>query len=142
MHQKFLPEPHWIDEKDWLCAVELFPADDPEARLFAADVVGYLMGYAHLTDTRSLALVGDPADNAYEFLFSFSSPEGKKQFLELIRSNEDLGEAYIENDLIFPTLEEIRRARPVAKVLPEDVLYRATLIVASLCSGGSGSTPN
>jgi hypothetical protein len=142
MHQKFLSEPHWIDENDWLCAVELFPTDDPEARLFAADVVGYLMGYAHLTDTRSLALVGDPADNAYEFLFSFSSPEGKKQFLELIRSNEDLGEAYIENDLIFPTLEEVRRARPVAKVLPEDVLYRATLIVASLCSRDSDSTPN
>ena len=142
MDQKFLSEPHWIDEKDWLCAVELFPTDDPEARLFAADVVGYLMGYAHLTDTRSLALVGDPADNAYEFLFSFSSPEGKKRFFELIRSNEDLGEAYIENDLVSPTLEEIRRALPVAKVLPEDVLYRATLIVASLCSGDSGSTPN
>jgi len=74
MHQKFLPEPHWIDEKDWLCAVELFPTDDPEARLFAADVVGYLMGYARLTNTRSLALVGDSADNAYDFLFSFSSP--------------------------------------------------------------------
>jgi len=142
MHQTFLSEPHWIDEKDWLCTVELFPTDDPEARLFAADVVGYLMGYAQLTDTRSLALVGDSADNAYEFLFSFSSPEGKNQFLELIRSNEDLGEAYIENDLIFPTPEEIGRALPVAKVLPEDILCRATLIVASLCSGDSGSTPN
>ena len=142
MHQKFLSEPHWIDEKDWLCAVELFPTDDAEARLFAADVVGYLMGYAQLTDTRSLALVGDSADSAYEFLFSFSSPEGKNQFLELIRSNEDLGEAYIENDLTSPTLEEIRRARPIAKVLPEDVFYRATLIVASLCSGDSETNPN
>ena len=142
MNQKFLPEPHWIDENDWLCTVELFPTEDLEARLFAADVVGYLLGYAHLTDTRSLALVGDPVDNAYEFLFSFSSPEGKKRFLELIRSNEDLGEAYIENDLIFPTLQEIKRARPVAKVLPEDVFNRATLIVASLCSGDLGSTPN
>jgi hypothetical protein len=144
MNQKFLPEPHWINENDWLCTVELFPTDDPEARLFAADVVGYLMGYAHLTDTRSLALVGDPVDNTYEFLFSFSSLEGKKQFLELIRSNEDLGEAYIENDLcvILPTIEEIRHARPIAKVLPQDVFTRATLIVASLCSGDWDTTPN
>ncbi len=142
MNHTFLPEPHWITEKDWLCTVELFPRDDPEARIFAADLVGYLIGYAHLTDTRSLALVGDPVDDAYEFLFSFSSPEGKRQFLELIRSNEDLGDAYIENDLMFPTLEEIRDARPIANVLPEDVFYRATLIVASLCSGRSGSSPN
>src|SRR5258706_2564735 len=40
-------EPYWQDETDWLCAVEFLPTDDPEARLFAADIIGYLCGYAH-----------------------------------------------------------------------------------------------
>ncbi len=106
MNQKILREPHWIDENDWLCTVELFPTDDPEARLFAADVVGYLMGYAHLTDTRSLALAGDRVDNAYEFLFSFSSPEGKKHFLELIRSNADWVKHTLRMISSFPRLKK------------------------------------
>ena len=82
-------EPFWQDEKDWLCIVEFLPTDNPEARLFAADIIGYLFGYANLTNTRFLALLGDPDANAYELLFSFSSPEEKNEFLNLVRSNED-----------------------------------------------------
>ena len=41
--------------------------------MFASDIIGYLFGYAHLTNTRSLALVDDPEANAYELLFSFPS---------------------------------------------------------------------
>jgi hypothetical protein len=85
--------------------------------MFASDI-GYLFGYAHLTNTRSLALVGDPESNAYELLFSFSSSEEKDQFQELVRSNLDMGNDYIENDLLSPTTEEIRDARPLAMVLP------------------------
>jgi hypothetical protein len=33
-------EPYWQDEKDWLCIVELLPTDNPEARLFSADIIG------------------------------------------------------------------------------------------------------
>jgi len=36
-------EPYWQDEKDWLCIVEFLPTDNPEARLFAADIIGYLV---------------------------------------------------------------------------------------------------
>jgi len=50
---------------------------DPEARLFAADIIGFLVGYANLTNTLSPALLGDPDASAYELLFSFSSPEEK-----------------------------------------------------------------
>jgi hypothetical protein len=50
------------------------PTNDPEARLFAAELIGYVFGYAHLTNTRSLALLGDTDAAAYELLFSFSSP--------------------------------------------------------------------
>jgi hypothetical protein len=66
------------------------PTDDPEARLYGADIIGYLVGYANLTNTRSLALLGDPDAGAYELLFSFSSEE-KNEFLNLVRSNEDMG---------------------------------------------------
>jgi hypothetical protein len=129
---------YWQDEKDWLCTVEFLPADDPEARAaraYTADIVGCLFAYAHLTNTRSLALLGDADADAYEILFSFSSPEEKRQFLDLIRANEDLGNDYIENDFMLPTTDEIRNARPLQTILPEDVLIRAVLIATSICVG-------
>ena len=88
---EYMAEPHWIDETDWLCAVEFLNDEDPEGRDLAADTIGYLLGYAHLTNTRSLALVGDPEMMAYEILFSFPSPSERKMFLDLIRSNDELG---------------------------------------------------
>jgi len=40
--------------------------------VFVSDVIAYLFGDAPLTNTRSLALVGDPNANAYKLLFAFS----------------------------------------------------------------------
>jgi len=128
-------EPGWQNEKDWLCTVEFLPTDDPEALLFAADIIGYLVGYANLTNTRSLALLGDPDASAYELLFSFSSPEEKNKFLDLVRSNEDMGNDYIADEFTSPTTEEIRHARPLATVLPQDALAHAMVIAATLCAG-------
>jgi hypothetical protein len=64
-------EPFWQDEKDWLCIVEFLPTDNPEARLFAAEIIGYLVGYANLTNTRSLVLpvILTPALTSFYFLF-------------------------------------------------------------------------
>jgi hypothetical protein len=42
-----------------------------------------------------LALVGDLDAQAYEFLFSFSSPGDKNEFLNLVRANQDMGSDYI-----------------------------------------------
>jgi hypothetical protein len=50
---------HTGTESDWLCTVEFLPTDDAEGRIFASDIIGHLFG-SHLTNTRSLALVGDP----------------------------------------------------------------------------------
>src|SRR5260370_3443600 len=126
-------EPYWQDEKDWLCIVEFLPTDNPEARVFAADIIGYLVGFANLTNTRSLALLGDPDASAYELLFSFSSPEEKNEFLNLVRSNEDMGKEYII-ELTPPTTEEIRNARPAATALPHEALTNAMLVAATLCA--------
>ena len=133
----YMPEPRWIDEPDWLCAVEFLNDDDPEGRDLAADTIGYLLGYAHLTNTRSLALLGDPDMMAYEILFSFSSPTEKIRFLDLIRSNNELGSEYVENDLIEPLKEEIRYARPLAAVLPKTALTRAMLVATTISSSSS-----
>jgi hypothetical protein len=138
MNRQHEIEPYWQDEDDWLCTVEFLPNDDPEGRLFVANLIGYLLGYAQLTNTRALALVGDCDANAYEFLFSFSTPEEKGEFLDLVRSNEDMGNDYIENDFMSPTTEEIRTARPLVTILPEDVLSLATLIAAALWAGAEG----
>jgi hypothetical protein len=70
---------------------------------------------------------------AYELLFSFSSPEEKNEFLNLVRSNEDLGNDYII-EFTPPTTEEIRSARPLAMILPQDALTHAMLITATLCA--------
>jgi hypothetical protein len=83
-------EPYRQGEDDWLCTVEFLPSNDPEGRVFAADIIGYLFGYAQLTNARALALVGDPEAGAYELLFSFSKPGDKGQFLDLVRSNGDM----------------------------------------------------
>jgi hypothetical protein len=48
-----------------------------------------------------------------------------------------MGSDYIENDFMSPT-EEIRNARPLAAVLPEDIVSRATLIASVLCAGTEG----
>jgi hypothetical protein len=77
MNRRHDIEPYWQDEDDWLCTVEFLPSNDPEGRVFAADIVGYLFGYAQLTNARALALVGDPEAGAYELLFSFSTPGTK-----------------------------------------------------------------
>ena len=117
---------------DWLCTVEFIPEDNGEARLFATEIIGHLFGYAQATNTRALALVGDADANAYELLFSFASSEDKEQFLHLVRTDDDMGNDYIENDFMSPTAEEIRNARPLGTVLPLDVVNHVALIAATL----------
>ena len=119
-------------QMDWLCTVEFIPEDNGEARLFATEIIGHLFGYAQATNTRALAVVGDADANAYELLFSFASSEDKEQFLHLVRTDDDMGNDYIENDFMSPTAEEIRNARPFGMVLPPDVVNHVALIAATL----------
>jgi hypothetical protein len=131
---EYMAEHYWINEPDWLCAWEFLNDEDPEGRDLAADTIGYLLGYAHLTNTRSLALIGDSHEMAYEILFSFSSSTEKESFLNLIRLNDQLGNDYVENDLVQPVKDEIRIAQPLARVLPQTALTRALLVATTVCS--------
>ncbi len=42
--------------------------------------------------------------------------------MHLVRTNEDMGNDYFENDFMSPTAEEIRDARPLETVLPLDIV--------------------
>jgi hypothetical protein len=111
--------PFWLDEPDWLCSLEFLAPDDPEAQDETAETIGYLLGYAHMTNTRTLALLADPHGMAYEILFSFHSTEEKSSFLGLIQSSQDLGDDYIEYDLMTPTVEEILGCAPTLNCLAQ-----------------------
>jgi hypothetical protein len=129
------PKPHWLEEKDWLCTLEFLSKKDAITRASDAEDLGYLLGYAQLTDTRVLALVGDRGDEVYEILFSFSTPERKRQFLELVRSNEDMGDWYVRDEFLVPMTAEIQNAKPLTMVLPPDVVEHALLIATMLVAG-------
>jgi hypothetical protein len=132
--------PYWLDEQDWLCIIEFLPRDDEEQRSYGAEAIGYLLGYAQMTDTRMLALLGDPEAQAYELLFSFRSPSQKEAFIALAQSNE-----ITETDpdlMMVPVRSEIEDARPLAMVLDEDVLRHATSIAITLMTGSDSARPN
>jgi hypothetical protein len=61
--------------------------------------------------------------------------EEKRQFLDLIRASEDIGNDYIENDFMLPTNEEIRNARPLQTILPEDGLKSCRAHRNKFCVG-------
>jgi hypothetical protein len=120
--------------------VVFLPRYDEDDRGFGAESIGYFFGYAQLTDTRIVALLGDPAADAYELLFSFSSNENKRRFLELMNSNEF---TETEDELLtVPSLDEIRDARPLGMVLDEDIMGHATMIAMALMVEDESETVN
>ena len=129
--------PFWHNEEDWLVVIEFLSRDDEEDRARGTEAIGYMFAFAQMTDTRMLALVGDPQADAYELLFSFSSPANKAEFLRLFQSNE---ETRCEDDMILvPRQDEIDAAQPIALVLPADVMREVTVIAAMLSEGEPGT---
>jgi hypothetical protein len=128
--------PFWRNENDWIVLIEFLPQHDAEDRAQATERIGYMLAYAQMSDTRMLALLGDPEADAYELLFSFNSPDNKAEFLRLLRSNEATN---CEDEMILvPIQKEIDDAQPLFKVLPRDVFHQATLIAATLTGGQTG----
>lgn len=131
-----LMPPFWRNENDWIVLIEFLPQHDAEDRAQAAERIGYMLAYARMTDTRMLALLGDPEADAYESLFSFNSSENKDEFLRLLRSNETTN---CDDEMILvPIQKEIDDAQPLFKVLPREVFHQATLIAATLTGGQTG----
>jgi hypothetical protein len=127
--------PYWREGTDWIVLIEFLPRDDDEDRARGTEAIGYMFSFAQWTDTRMLALIGDPKADAYELLFSFSSPAHKAEFLSMLQSND---ETRCEEDMILvPRQDEIEAAQPIARVLPADVMQQVTIIAAMLCGGDS-----
>jgi hypothetical protein len=127
--------PYWREESDWIVLIEFLLQDDAEDRARGTEAIGYMFAFAQMTDTRMLALVGDPQADAYELLFSFSSPAKKAEFLSLLQSNDETRCG--EDMILVPQQEEIEAAQPIARVLPADVMQQVTIIAAMLCGGDS-----
>ena len=111
-------EPYWLDEDDWLVTICPLPKveDDPEVNLETLNWIGRLFGFATATNTRMLALVGDPELPAYEILFSFDCAENHQEFLRLVEAD-----SYADaSDFTVPSRNEITEARPVGMVFPRE----------------------
>jgi len=120
-------DPYWLDEKDWTCIGVFLSKDDEEERAMGAETIAYFFACAQATGTRMLALVGDPANDEYELLFSFRSPEMRQEFFELAHLHEPTN--YNDCSFLTPGAESIRAARPLALVLPEGVWKEVELTV-------------
>lgn len=128
---------YWRNEDDWIVLIEFLPLYNAEDRARGTDAIGYMFAYAQMTDTRMLALVGDPQADAYELLFSFSSPDNKAEFLRLLKSNDATD--CEDDEILVPNQAEIDAAQPIARVLPEDVMRQVT-IIATMLFGGQSET--
>ena len=109
-------EPYWLDEDDWLVTICPLPKDedDPEANLETLNWIGRLFGFATATNTRILALVGDPELPAYEILFSFDCKQSHEEFLRLVEAD-----GYADaSEFTVPSRDEIVEARPIGLVFP------------------------
>src|SRR5579872_3042261 len=112
-------EPYWLDEKDWLVTIAMLSGDEvSEDDLTDLNWIGRLFAFAQATDTRILALVGDPGGPTYELLFSFDSVENKRRFLELVKL-DGYADPDEEGAFTVPEYSEIRNARPLGAVFPE-----------------------
>ena len=117
--------------------IEFLHRDDKEDRARGTQAIGHMLAFAQMTDTRMLALVGDPKEDAYELLFSFSSPVNKAEFLRLLQSND--ATACDEFEILVPDPSEIEAAQPIARVLPADIMGQVT-VIATMLFGGESDT--
>src|SRR4051794_14818990 len=109
-------DPYWLDEKDWLVTICPMPKD--EDNLEELNWIGRIFGFAQLTNTRMLALVGDPVTPTYEILLSFDDQENRKIFLAFV-DHDGYADSSEEGMFMVPAHEEIREARPIALVFPK-----------------------
>lgn len=108
----------WKDEKNWLVTVAMLgPEGDPGNKEYL-DWIGRVFAFATVTNTRMLALRGDPFWPTYELWFSFISDNEKRRFINLVR---DDGYADPDEDLRPPvSLNDMSALRPFGEIFPKD----------------------
>jgi hypothetical protein len=114
----------WLEERDWLVEVVMVPDDNPEDAAIVLEWIGRVYAFSMATNTRMLAMIGDPDIPSYELWFSFDTENEKQQFLQFIRED---GYADPDEENSFqapPDLADIPRLQMITKVLPEHQLNR------------------
>jgi hypothetical protein len=120
-------EPYWLDETNWLVTVCMLHKDEGEdENLTELNWIGRQFGFAYATNARVLALVADPDVPTYEILFSFDTAEHRQEFLTLVYQ-DGYADPDEEGTFLVPTHDEIKDARPIGLVFPEQ---QANLITA------------
>ena len=137
-------EPYWLDEKDWLVEVIMLPKDEDVSP--DLEYIGKLLAFSLITNTRMIAQIGDPNEDfpAYELWFSFTTPENKQRFLELVRQD---GYADPDEPTTLkepPVFEDLPPLRPLSYVLPKDAMEQVTNVAAmvQMSMGVSGQERN
>jgi len=110
------------------------------------DYIGKLLGFSLITDTRMIAQIGDPNEDypAYELWFSFTSPENKQRFLDLVRQD---GYADPDEDMTLkepPVLDDLPHLRPLSYVFPKDAMEQITnvAVMVQMSLGATGQDSN
>lgn len=123
------PRPDSLEE-DWVVTLVFLSEDDKEDRAVGSETIGYLEGFACLTNTQVLGLRGGTSlDDPFLLLFSFDTSEHKAEFRSLVESNEFTRDM---DEWSVPTASEIRRAKPLGVVFPKDVLDRALSVAMTV----------
>ena len=119
MTDDYTSEPLWINEPDWLCAVEFFERRRPRRVETLPRIRSVIYSAIHISriPDRLHSLVIHRRWFT-KSCFHFPLRLRRKDSWISIRSNNDLGSEYIDNDLIQPVKDEVRIAQPLAKVLP------------------------
>jgi hypothetical protein len=56
--------PYWNEKNHWIVLIEFLPRHDVEDRTRTTEAIGHMLAYSQMTDTRMLALIGDPEADA------------------------------------------------------------------------------
>ena len=133
-------EPYWLDEKDWLVEVIMLPKDEDVSP--DLEYIGKLLAFSLITNTRMIAQIGDPNEDfpAYELWFSFTTPENKQRFLDLVRQD---GYADPDEPTTLkepPVLEDLPHLRPLNYVFPKEVMEQITniAVMVQMSMGATG----
>jgi len=122
----------WLHEREWYCRGTFLPRDEDEERAEAAEMLGYLLGYAWTSGANVLASLGDPQADHYLIFFSFPSPAMKFRFLRMCQANEITRWEHEQWAIAKADARDLIAARPLADVLPKDVLNHVLLMATPM----------
>ena len=111
----------WKDDKNWLVTVAILGPNDNPDNAECLDWIGRLFAFASVTNTRMLAVRGDPSWPTYELWFSFIDDNEKRRFINLVRDDGYADPDDPDDGLNPPgSLKDLPDLRPISFIFPKD----------------------